>query len=224
MTALAVGEGVCRVGLPGARWLVTGPNGGYRGADAAYNVTVPEGFSRTDLAAYAAERREAAGFGTPGPALLTGVGMADARATRHDGVCALATVGLSNPVALGARPDGQEAAGTVNLLVGTDRALADGALATLLATVVEVKAATLQAATGFTGTTSDAVAVGTDLSGDPAAFAGGATAVGAATRACVRGAVGAALDTCTEVPASVAEADHGATATATPEPFAPGHN
>jgi adenosylcobinamide hydrolase len=225
---------VCRLRSPGARWLVTGPEGGYRRADAAYNVSVPEGFDREDPAAYAAERRRAAGFEAPGPGLLTGVKMHHARGARAEGVCVVATAGLSNPVALagseaagevsrdGTRePDGDAGAGpgTVNLLVGTDRALADGALATLLATVVETKAATLQAATGFTGTTSDAVAVGCEPGSEPAPFAGSATAVGRATRACVRRAVDAAVAARGSVPDTVAGADHGAVPAAEPDVF-----
>jgi adenosylcobinamide hydrolase len=223
-------EEVCRLRSPGARWLVTGPEGGYRRADAAYNVSVPEGFDRKDPAAYAAERRRAAGFEAPGPGLLTGVDMRHARGARAGGVCVVATAGLSNPVALA----GSEAAGgasgertresdagpgTVNLLVGTDRALADGTLATLLATVVETKAATLQAATGFTGTTTDAVAVGCEPGGDPAPFAGSATPVGRAARACVRRAVDAAVGARGSVPDTVAGAEHGAVPAAEPDVF-----
>ena len=224
---------VCRLGSPGARWLVTGPEGGYRGADAAYNVSVPQGFDREDPAAYAAECRRAAGFEAPGPGLLTGVDMHHARGARTDGVCVVATAGLSNPVALAGSeavggdtdspdaggPDTGAGPGTVNLLVGTDRALADGTLATLLATVVETKAGTLQAVTGFTGTTTDAVAVGCDPGGDPVAFAGSATAVGRATRVCVRRAVEAAVEARGSVPDSVAGAEHGAVPAAAPDVF-----
>jgi len=66
-----VRDGVLRVAGPGARWLQTGLDGGFRDADAAYNLTVPEGFSRTDVPAYVAERLDRAGFAEPGPALLT---------------------------------------------------------------------------------------------------------------------------------------------------------
>ena len=224
-------EGVCRLASPGARWLVTGPDGGYREADAAYNVSVPSGFDREDPVAYAAERRRKASFKAPGPGLLTGVDVRHARGARTDGVCVVATAGLSNPVALagsaaaGGAPHEEESRGpdggpgTVNLLVGTDRALADGTLATLLATVVETKAGTLQAATGFTGTTTDAVAVGCDPGGDPAPFAGSATAVGRATRACVRRAVEAAVEARGSVPDTVAGAEHGAVPTGEPDLF-----
>jgi adenosylcobinamide hydrolase len=219
MFAARVAEGVLRLARPGTRWLVTDHDGGYRTADAAYNVSVPEGFDRTDLAAYVRERRERAGFPDAGPALLTGVSLAHARGARSGPVEAVATVGLSNPAALPMAPDGAPSdttdggrVGTVNLLVGTTRALPDGGLATLLATAVEAKTATLTATTCFSGTTSDGVVVGTDPDGDTAAFAGSATPVGAATRACVREAVRASLASryadCS-VPTSVADADHG---------------
>jgi adenosylcobinamide hydrolase len=102
--------------------------------------------------------------------------------------------------------------GTVNLVVGTDHALAAGALANLIAVVAEAKAATLLAATGVPGTTTDAVIVGCDPDGEPAAFSGSATSVGAAARACVREAVCASLASRyadRTIPASVAAAEHG---------------
>jgi adenosylcobinamide hydrolase len=216
-----VADGVLQFRGSATRWLATGPDGGYRNAPAAYNLTVPEGFDRTDLSTYVRERRERAGFGDSGPALLTGVDLAHARGARAGPVTVVATAGLSNPAELPMDPGDADASehddadpetGTVNLLVGTTRALDDGALATLLATAVEAKTATLHSATGFTGTTSDAVVVGCDPEGDPAAFAGSGTDVGSATRACVREAVRASLDSRyldRPVPDSVADAEYG---------------
>ncbi|PSQ28181.1 adenosylcobinamide amidohydrolase [Halobacteriales archaeon QS_9_67_15] len=222
---------VLRARRPGTRWLSTGFSGGYETADAAYNCTVPEGFDRTNLSEYVAERRERAGFDGAGPAMLTGVAQRHARRARLDGVEVVATAGASNPAALptdgesvgatvaeDAEPDGDgpPRPGTVNLVVGTTRALPDGALATLLGTAVEAKTATMLAETGFTGTTSDAVVVGTDPAGESAAFAGSATPVGHAARVCVRDAVRASLraryeraDTTDSVPESVSAADYG---------------
>lgn len=246
MFEATVRDGVCRLAGPEARWLATGWDGGYATADGAINVSVPEGFDRTDLADYVAARRERAGFDGGGPALLTGVDQTHARGARAGTVTVVATAGLSNPAALpvgestcrctgeGSTPQdtpGPERAadsgfrpGTVNLLVGTTRSLSDGALATFLATAVEAKTATLAAETGFTGTTSDAVAVGCDRSGHPAAFAGSATAVGEATRACVRDAVRASLASRYpdgDVPARVADAAHGTVTTGRPTRFRP---
>ncbi|AQL42061.1 adenosylcobinamide amidohydrolase [Halorientalis sp. IM1011] len=216
-----VADGVLKVTNPN-RWLATGPGGGFRTAPAAYNVSVPEGFDRTDLDTYVAERRERAGFEADGPALLTGVDLVHARGAREGSVTVVATAGLSNPATLPMDPDAgvttvneespDREIGTVNLLVGTTRALDRGALATLLASAVEAKTATLQSLTGFTGTTSDAVVVGCDTDGESAEFAGSGTSVGAATRACVREAVRASLRSRyadREIPDSVTEADHG---------------
>ncbi|WP_302082526.1 adenosylcobinamide amidohydrolase [Salinibaculum rarum] len=227
-------DGVCRLGHEGARWLATGWDGGYRTADAAFNVSVPTGFERTDLDDYARERLSVAGFERAGPVLLTGVDLVHARGARAGSVTVVATVGLSNPASLPvengqaraaeASADDQPPVGTVNLLVGTTRALEDGTLATLLATAVEAKAATLQSLTGFTGTTSDALAVGCDPGGDPMAFAGSGTEVGSAVRACVRDTVTASLRaryTDTDLPLSVADAAHGVVTDRETEPFQP---
>ena len=114
--------------------------------------------------------------------------------------------------------------GTVNLLVVTSRALDDAGLVTLLATAVEAKTATLLAETGFPGTTSDAVVVGCDPEGERARFAGSATPVGAAARACVRDAVGASLRSRYsdgEIPETVAAAEYGVRTTRSTESFAP---
>ncbi|UPV76226.1 adenosylcobinamide amidohydrolase [Halorussus limi] len=245
MFETTVSEGVLRVRREGARWLSTGWAGGECRADAADNVSVPEGFDRTDLDAYIAERRRAAGFEGSGPALLTGVELRHARGARLGPVAAVATAGVSNPAALptdpedaradrsgeraeqscgpadasadAAGPDGSETpeVGTVNVVVGTERSLADGALANLLAVAVEAKTATLLAETGFPGTTSDAAVAACDPAGERVAFSGSATEVGACARACVREAVRASLDsrygegTGATVPESVADAEYG---------------
>jgi len=219
-----VREDVLCVRREGTRWLSSGWNGGVRSTDAAYNVSVPDGWERTDLDAYVAARRRRAGFDAPGPALLTGVDLGHARGARRGPVEAVATAGLSNPAALPVPPDGSTTsgeseaggsrvdAGTVNLIVGTTRSLDDGALANLLAVVAEAKAATLLAVTGFPGTTTDAAIVACDPSGDPADFTGSATPVGAAARACVRDALRASLRSRYpdgEFPASVDDAEYG---------------
>lgn len=217
-------DGLTRLRREGARWLATGPIGGLRWADAADNLTVPEGFDRTDLASYVRERRAGVGLDSDGPALLTGVEQRHARRARAGPVTVVATAGLSNPAALpigaadaaGGPPSRGESEasdwrpGTVNLLVGVERALGEGTLAELLATCVEAKAATLSAVAGVPGTTSDAVAVGSVPDAEPASFAGSAAEVGSAARACVRDAVLASLDSrYDDVRSAVADADHG---------------
>jgi adenosylcobinamide hydrolase len=139
-------------------------------------------------------------------------------------VTVVATAGLSNPATLPMAPSGTPTPatertddaggriGTVNLLVGTTRSLEEGTLASLLGTAVEAKTATLLSETGFTGTTSDAVVAGCAPDGEPARFAGSATELGTATRACVREALRATLTSRyddRELPPSVEEARYG---------------
>jgi adenosylcobinamide hydrolase len=236
-----VAAGVLQLRHPGTRWLSTGADGGFAVADAAYNVSVPDGWGHEDLPTYVAGRRERAGFDGDGPALLTGVELQHARGARLEPVEVYATAGVSNPAGLpmtpagaedapghagaGDGPDGPDAdAGTVNLFVGTPRALDDAALANLVAVVAEAKAAALLDRVGVTGTTTDAVVVGTDPHGEPAAFSGSATQVGDAARACVREAVTASFESRyadREVPASVADAEHGVVTDRRAEVFEP---
>lgn len=235
MFEATVRDGVLRVRAPGARWLGTGVGGGFSRADAAYNLTVPEGFSRTDVADYVDERLSRAGFDERGPALLTGVSMDHARGARRGDVTVYATAGLSNPAALPMEPEGADRSvpaedpalrrdGTVNLVVGTTRSLSDGTLAELLSTAVEAKAATLVDAAGVPGTTSDAVAVACDPGGERAPFCGSGTDVGADARACVREAVWAALDARYpggDLPAGPDDAEHGTSTERRAEVFRP---
>ncbi|MFO7927702.1 MAG: adenosylcobinamide amidohydrolase [Halobacteriota archaeon] len=191
------------IGRPDTRWLSNGFDGGYATAAAAHNLTVEEGFDRTDLAVYAAERL---GSSPIGPTLLTGVHQTNARGARYGPIEAVATAGLSNPAVLpleasddqgSATPTKADSGfepGTVNVLLGSAEPLTDGGLAGMLATVVEAKTATLLEFAGCTGTTSDAVVVGSPDRTDGAAFAGSSTEIGNAARVCVRDAVVAALN------------------------------
>ncbi|ELZ29961.1 adenosylcobinamide amidohydrolase [Halogeometricum pallidum JCM 14848] len=228
-----VRDGVCRFRRPGTRWLSTGHAGGRSAGPVAYNVSVPEGWDETDVDGYVERRLSAAGFEESGPTLLTGVSMRHARRARLVPVEAVVTAGVSNPAALpvdgdgasAARRDGRKSndahAGTVNVVVGTARALDAGALANLVAVAAEAKAATLLARTGFPGTTTDAVVAACDPGGEKAAYSGSATEVGSAARACVRDALSASLDSryggaseedpgeSDGIPASVADAAYG---------------
>jgi len=229
-----VADGVLALERPGTRWLSTGHDGGYATGGAAYNVSVPTGFGRTDLERYVEGRLDEAGFDAAGPSLLTGVELRHARCARCGPVLACATAGVSNPAELPMEPDGAAPRtpdpdpahdGTVNLLVGADRALGDGALASLLGVVVEAKAATLLGTVGVPGTTSDAAVVGCAPAAEPARFAGSATTVGSAARACVRDALRASLAsryTEEPPPAGVAEAEHGVRTDRRASVFAPG--
>ncbi|MDS0297860.1 adenosylcobinamide amidohydrolase [Halogeometricum sp. S1BR25-6] len=222
-----VRDGVCRLRRPETRWLSTGHAGGPSTGPVAYNVSVPEGWDEQDVDGYVRRRLAEAGFEESGPTLLTGVSMRHARRARLGPVEAVVTAGVSNPAALPVDGGGEATApnssdegdrtpvGTVNVLVGTTRALDAGALANLVAVAAEAKAATLLARTGFPGTTTDAVVAACDPAGAAAAYSGSATDVGSAARACVRDALCASLDSRygggshSEVPASVADAAYG---------------
>ena len=235
-------EDVVELARPGTEWLSTGWRGGRTRADAAYSCTVPEDWRCDDLATFVDERlrergvapeRVAAVARGDAPVLLTGVVARHARGARLGPVEAYATAGVSNPAALPADPDalgaptsategddglpdGEFVPGTVNVVVGTTRDLAPGALANLVAIAAEARATTLLDRVGVPGTTSDAVVAACDPDGDPVAFSGSATRVGAAARACVRDAIGAALDARygdagESPPASVSDARYGVT-------------
>ena len=232
-----VRDEVCRLRRPGTRWLSTGHAGGESRADAAYLLSVPEGWGDVDIAAYVDDRLDGAGFAaaasgsTSAPALLTGVSMRHARRARLDPVEVVATAGVNNPAVLpvdeagGVGDAGERSAGsggdtspdhrhdgTVNVVVGTTRSLAPGALPNLLSVAAEAKAATLLARVGVPGTTSDAIVAGCDPEGETAAFSGSATPVGSAARVCVRDAVSAALASRyadESPPASVDDAAYG---------------
>ena len=239
---MTITDGVLQVRRPHTDWLSTGVDGGRERADAAYNLTVPAGWDETNLRAYIDRRVTTAGFEVDGPALLTGVAQRHARRAVLDPVEAIVTAGLSNPATLPPRDaadtstptpeagDTEHTAdhshhGTINIIVGTTRALPPAALASLLAGVVEAKTATLSRQTGFTGTTSDAVIVGSDPDGEQTRFVGSATTVGNAARACVREGLTAALDARYpdgEHPKSVGDADHGVETTATATVSTPG--
>ncbi|RDZ65673.1 adenosylcobinamide amidohydrolase [Haloferax sp. Atlit-12N] len=228
-------DGVCRLIRPDTRWLSTGYAGGESQADAAFNVTVPEGWPETDLDAYVERRLSAAEFDERGPTLLTGVGQEHARRARFGPVEVVATAGVSNPAELPIdgesmgkcdESDTSDAAvvgdaerdgsvGTVNVFVGTTRSLEPGALANLVAVAVEAKAATLLARCGAPGTTTDAVVAACDPTGDSVTFSGSATEVGNAARVCVRDAVLASIDSrydADPIPRGVDEASYGVVA------------
>jgi adenosylcobinamide hydrolase len=218
-----VRSNVLQLRSPSTEWLSTGFNGGTHRTDAVYNITVPEGWSETDLKEYVDTRLAGAGFDAAGPALLTGVDQRHARRAVLDPVEVVVTAGISNPSTLpSGDPDEPQRAnsefrpGTINIIAGTTRALSPGALANLVAVVTEAKTATLLRQTGFSGTTSDAVIVGSDPTGEEAQFSGSSTPVGRAARACVRDALTAALESRYEteaIPESVDDAAYGCATT-----------
>ena len=220
-----VRSNICQLRTEPMDWLSTGFDGGTHRTQAAYNITVPEGWTETDLRGYTDWRLTNAGFDSEGPALLTGVDQRHARRAVRDPVEAVVTAGVSNPTTLppASRPEADPVdpekeyrPGTINIIAGTTRDLSAGALANLVAVVTEAKTATLLRLAGFSGTTSDAVIVGSDPTGEPARFSGASTTVGEAARACVRDALTAALESrygSEGVPESVVDAAYGCATT-----------
>lgn len=212
---------------PEARWLSTGWNGGYSDADAGYNVSVPEGWERTDLDSYISEQRDAHNFSTAGPALLTGVNLSHIRGARSGPITVFVTAGMSNPAALPmtASEDPSFSSktphqGTVNIIACSEQSLTDAGMATLLSVIAEAKATTLLHLTGFPGTTTDAIIVGSHQRDTQEPFAGSSTTVGQSARICVRDAVKAALASrSSQIPDSVDEAEYGVTTTGNADVF-----
>lgn len=214
---------VCQLRTDPMEWLSTGFDGGTQQADAVYNITVPEGWTETELKTYVDRRKSDTGFDAAGPALLTGVDQRHAYRAVLNPIEVVVTAGISNPATLPPsnleepqQTDSEFRPGTINIIAGTARDLPAGALANLIAVVTEAKTATLLQLTGFSGTTSDAVIVGSDPAGVQAQFSGSSTTVGRAARACVRDALTAALESRYEteaMPESVDDAEYGCATT-----------
>ncbi|UPM41843.1 adenosylcobinamide amidohydrolase [Halocatena salina] len=237
MSDITIEDGVLQYRRSGTRWLSSGWRGGYRTDPVVYNVSVPEEWDHVDLDAYGKRRCKRAGFDAAGPTLFTGVDLQHTRGARCGSVEAVTTAGISNPATLPIVPTRSTATsessrgfrpGTVNIILSTSEPLTDGALATLLGTAVEAKTATLLAESDITGTTSDAIVVGcerlrssdnrtqpddSDRDREKQPFAGSATAVGTAARACVRESVRASLSSRYAETPSPEETEHGVTTT-----------
>jgi adenosylcobinamide amidohydrolase len=179
------------------RCLASAVLGGGLGAVRTWvNLQVPSDYARRDPDVHLAE--VTGGFPGPVVGMLTAASVKDF----HDVTCgsarAVATVGLSLPIAAAGRREvaGASRPGTINVLVVTDAALTDAGLVGALQTAVEAKAQALADAgiaacnhTGLaTGTASDAVAVAC-VPGACIDFAGPATRAGSELARAVHRAV-----------------------------------
>lgn len=145
--------------------------GGFVWPRVVVNLGVGDGFERTDLDTYVAERLAALGLtARPVTALLTAVDVRCWTGGEADGVRAWATVAATKPTwaarpgGLGHRPgrtdDDPPAPGTVNVVVALPVPLTSSALVQAVGTVTEAKAqALLHAGVPGTGTASDALVV-----------------------------------------------------------------
>jgi adenosylcobinamide amidohydrolase len=172
--------------------------GGLTSARHWLNLQVPHDYARTDPDAHLAEVARANGLDPKGVVgMLTA---ADVRAgVRRDRgpASAVATVGIGQPLAAaGRRPRPLPRIGTINVFVVVRHGLTDAALVTAVQTATEAKTQALADAGvralnhhgPATGTATDAICVATPPGAD-VAFAGPATAIGAAIAHAVHGAV-----------------------------------
>ena len=162
------------------------------------NLQVPHDYARTDPEVHLTEVARANALD---PSEVIGMlTAADVRAgVRRDRgpASAVATVGIGQPLAAaGRRPRPLPRIGTINVLVVVGQPLTDAALVTAVQTATEAKAQALADAGvralnhhgPATGTATDAICVATPP-GAEVAFAGPATAIGAAIAHAVHGAV-----------------------------------
>jgi adenosylcobinamide hydrolase len=162
------------------------------------NLQVPHDYARTDPEAHLIEVARANALD---PSEVIGMlTAADVRAgVRRDRgpASAVATVGIGQPLAAaGRRPRPLPRVGTINVFVVVGQPLSDAALVTAVQTATEAKAQALADAGvralnhhgPATGTATDAICVATPP-GAEVAFAGPATAIGAAIAHAVHGAV-----------------------------------
>lgn len=141
------------------------------------NLGVGDGFRRTDLDTYAAERADGLGLSGPGTTLLTAADVTAVEAAERRGVRAWATVGVTKPTWAcprrdparpgdeshpggESRPGGVTPPGTINIVVVLPVALTVSALVQALGALTEAKTqALLEGGVPGTGTASDAAAV-----------------------------------------------------------------
>jgi adenosylcobinamide hydrolase len=172
--------------------------GGLTSARHWLNLQVPHEYARTDPEVHLTEVARANALD---PSEVIGMlTAADVRAgVRRDRgpASAVATVGIGQPLAAaGRRPRPLPRVGTINVFIVMRQPLSDAALVTAVQTATEAKAQALADAGvralnhhgPATGTATDAICVATPP-GAEVAFAGPATAVGAAIAHAVHGAV-----------------------------------
>ena len=148
------------------------------------NQQVPHTYARTDPSEHLMEC--SAGLEGPVVGMLTAARVADYERGEQGSCCAIATVGLGQPLAAaGTRPRSISSVDTINLLVVVSEPLTDAGLVGALQTAVEAKAqaladagvAALNAHGHATGTATDCACIAcTPGAGVP--FAGPATRVG----------------------------------------------
>jgi adenosylcobinamide hydrolase len=159
--------------------LSSGVDGGRKAVKNILNIQVPHDFPHTDAARYIKEIGTSMKLDGGYFALLTAVEMKNVQILSDACVTVFVTAGVSNPSSLG----------TINIIVISSETLSEGAIAGTIVTATEAKTrALLDKGLQFTGTTSDAIIVAYENSGegDPILYSGLATPFGSTVAKLVR--------------------------------------
>jgi adenosylcobinamide hydrolase len=151
--------------------LSTGVDGGRRATKNILNIQVPHDFSHDDPKSYIEEIAALVKLDGGCVALLTAVEMKNVQILNDACVTVFITAGLTSPSSFG----------TINIIVISSTTLSEGAIAGTIITATEAKARALfDKGLHFTGTTSDAVVVAYENTGEekPILYSGPATAFG----------------------------------------------
>jgi adenosylcobinamide hydrolase len=166
--------------------LSTGVDGGRRGVRNILNIQVPHDFSHDDPKSFIG--RKAASLNLEGDcvALLTAVEMTNVQTLHEACLTAFITAGLTNASSFG----------TINVILVSSARLSEGAMAGVIITATEAKTrALLDCGFHFTGTTTDAIVIAYERSGqgEPVLYSGPATPFGKRVVGLVRRGVKDAL-------------------------------
>ncbi|MEY2420907.1 MAG: adenosylcobinamide hydrolase [Acidimicrobiaceae bacterium] len=137
------------------------------------NAHVPSDYSRHDPDVHVSEIAAALTLHGEGSGMLTAADVRAAQQVNDNGVDAVVTVGLGQPMWAAAADEAAELVGTINVVAWIPACLTSAALVNAVATVAEAKAqALLDAGVEGTGTATDAVVIACLDSGHSERFGG----------------------------------------------------
>lgn len=151
--------------------LSTGVDGGRRGVRNIMNIQVPHDFSHDDPKSFVESKAASLNLEGDYVALLTAVEMTNVQMLHDACLTAFITAGLTNASSFG----------TINIILVSSARLSEGAMAGAIITATEAKTqALLDCRFHFTGTTTDAVVIAYENSGqgEPILYSGPATSFG----------------------------------------------
>jgi len=166
--------------------LSSGVNGGRRAVNNILNIQVPHDFSHDDPKSYIEGVTASMTLEEDCLALLTAVEMKNVRILSDGCVTVFVTAGLTNPSSFG----------TINIIVISSEKMSEGAIVGTIITATEAKTrALIDKGLEFTGTTSDAIIIAYEQTGEgePILYGGPATPFGSRVSKLVRAGVKEAL-------------------------------